>query len=125
MSRAVSFPLLPRPDATGALRWPSPEQSVLDSLRILLSTNPGERRMRPDLGVGLERFVGEPDSLDTRVRIREAVQQVVRWESRVLLDDVRVEDGESPGEVRVELWFRLVNSGEPRTLAATLALEVE
>lgn len=122
MADNVSFPLLPQPDSSGALRWPTPEQSVIESLRILLSTRPGERRMRPDFGVGLETFVGEPDSLDTRVRIREAVRRVTRWESRILLDDVVVDDGDRPGELRVELWFRLAATGEPRRLGATLSL---
>ena len=67
--RPIGFPLLPVPDADGRLRWPSLEESVVQSIRVVLATRPGERLMRPTFGVGLDRFVNEPDTVTTRARI--------------------------------------------------------
>lgn len=122
--RPQSWPLLPVPDETGRLAWPDLDESVVQSLQILLQTRPGERRMRPRFGAGLQAFLGAPDDLLTRSRIRDAVTQAVNaWEPRVLLDEVIVEDGPALGHVRVELRFRLRRTGAGRRLGLTLALE--
>jgi len=79
--RPVGFPLLPVPNGDGRLAWPSLEVSVQDAVRIILSTRPGEQLMRPHFGSGLDRFLFEPDSVETRRRIREAVQDgLAAWE---------------------------------------------
>lgn len=122
--RLVSWPLLPVPDEGGRLAWPDPDESVIQSLQILLQTRPGERRMRPRFGAGLQAFLGAPDDLVTRARVRDTVMRAVAaWEPRVLLDEVLVEDGPAPGHLRVELQFRLRRTGAGRRLGLTLALE--
>ena len=69
----IGWPLLPRPDKNGQLDWPTLERSISQSIQILLSTRPGERLMRADFGVGLQRFLHEPNDVGTRRRIQEAV----------------------------------------------------
>ncbi|HEX5125596.1 MAG TPA: GPW/gp25 family protein, partial [Rhodocyclaceae bacterium] len=67
----IGWPWLPLPDAQGAINWPGLEQSVRESIRILLSTRPGEQLMRPDFGAGLDRLLHEPNVLATRRQIRD------------------------------------------------------
>ena len=62
----IGWPLLPAPDESGRLQWPELEQSVLDSLKVLLRTRPGEQLLRPSYGAGLQDFVGQPDTTTTR-----------------------------------------------------------
>lgn len=121
----LGWPLLPLPDEDGRLDWPGLEQSVRELIRVVLSTRPGEQLMRPDFGAGLEGLLHEPDTLATRRRIRDLVQEsLTRWELRILLDRVEVSavEGE-PSHVRVEIGYRLARTGAPAQLALTVQLE--
>ena len=121
----LGWPLLPLPDEHGRLSWPTLEASVRELIRVVLSTRPGEQLMRPDFGAGLEAVLHEPNTLATRRRIRDLVQEAVtRWERRILLDRVDVSEvADEPGHVRVEVGYRLARSGAPGALALTVRLE--
>lgn len=121
----LGWPLLVLPAQDGTLRWPDLETSVRDSIRVILSTTPGERLMRPEFGAGLERLLHEPNSLATRARLRDLVGDALeRWERRIVVDRIEVwalED--DPSAVRVEIAYRLVRSGAPAVLALTMQLQ--
>jgi phage baseplate assembly protein W len=121
----LGWPLLPLPDEHGELAWPGLAQSVRESIRIILSTRPGEQLMRPEFGGGLDRVLHEPNTITTRRRIRDLVRDsLVRWERRILVDAVEV--WEVPGEpshVRVEIAYRLARTGAPGALNVTVQLE--
>jgi uncharacterized protein len=119
----IGWPLLPVPDASGRLQWPTLEQSVLDTIRVLLQTRPGEQKMHPRFGAGIQRFVGEPDTVTTRARLRETIREGLgRWETRILVEAVDVAETERPGEVRVEIRFRIRRTGAPKQLGLTVTL---
>ena len=120
----LGWPLLPLPDASGRLAWPSLEESVRQSIEVLLRTRPGERLMRPDLGAGLEELLHEPNTITTRRRIRDRVATALeRWERRIAVDRIEVwESAERPSEVRVEIAYRLRRSGAAHQAALTLEL---
>ncbi len=120
----IGWPLLPLPDATGQLAWPTLEQSVAQQIRVILQTRPGEQLMRPAWGAGLENFLHEPNDLTTHRRIRDLVSaSLQRSEQRILVDDVAVGSppGE-PGQVRVEIAYRLRRTGAASRLGLTLDL---
>ncbi len=121
----IGWPLLPLPDAHGRLDWPSLETSVRDLIRTVLSTRPSEQLMRPEFGAGLDLLLHEPDNLSTRRRIRDSVQDALnRWEQRILLDRVEVQDfADQPGHLRVEIGYRLARTGAVTQLAFTVQLE--
>jgi len=118
----LGWPLLPLPDDQGRLSWPTLEESVQELIQVVLSTRPGEQLMRPDFGAGLELMLHEPDTLATRRRIRDGVQEALQqWERRILLDGVEVRDVEGePGRVRVEIDYRLARTGASSALALTV-----
>ncbi|HEX9107840.1 MAG TPA: GPW/gp25 family protein [Longimicrobiales bacterium] len=121
----LGWPLLPVPDEQGQLAWPDLEGSVRELIRVILSTKPGEQLMRPDFGAGLESLLHEPNTLATRRRIRDLVQEsLTRWEGRILLDRVDVNEvaGE-PDQLRVEIGYRLARTGAPGALGLTVQLE--
>lgn len=121
----LGWPLLPLPDEHGRLDWPTLEDSVRHLIRVVLSTRPGEQLMRPDFGAGLELLLHEPNTLTTRRRIRERVQEsLTRWERRILLDRVDVVEVEGePSQVRVEVGYRLARNGAPGAVSLTVELE--
>jgi len=120
----VGWPLLPVPDAAGLLSYPTLEESVRQSIRVILSTRPGEQLMRPEFGGGLANFLHEPDTLVTRRRIRDGVAVALgAWEPRAEVDAVVVADGDSPGALRVVIAYRMKRTGAPQRLGLTLQLE--
>ena len=50
------------PDEHGRLDWPDLAASVRQSIRIILSTRPGEQLMRPEFGAGLDRLLHAPNN---------------------------------------------------------------
>jgi hypothetical protein len=121
----VNWPLLGLPDSEGCLRYPSLEQSVRQSIKIILQTRPGERLMRPRFGGGLDRFLHEANTLTTRRQIRDVItESLERWEQRILLDRVDVwEIEEHPDRIRVEIVYRLRRTNQAQQLGITLELE--
>ena len=121
----LGWPLFALPDADGALGWPALEISVRDALRVILATRPGEQLMRPDFGGGLDALLHEPNTLETRRRVRDLVQESIeRWEKRIALDRVEVWEVEGdPTQLRVEIGYRLVRSGAAASMALAMQLE--
>jgi phage baseplate assembly protein W len=122
---AIGWPLLPFPDENGTLEYPAAlAESVRQQLQVILSTRPGEQLMRPGFGAGLTEFLGEADTIATRRRIYDRVNEtVLRWEPRVEVD--RIEVGDLPGRpgwLRVELGYRLRRTGQIMTLGVNLEL---
>lgn len=121
----IGWPLYALPDADGRLAYPSLEESVRQQIRVILSTRPGEQLMRPDFGGGLDAMLHEPNTLATRRRIRDLVQDALtRWERRILLDRVEAWEVEGdPAQVRVEIAYRLARTGAAATMGLTVQLE--
>lgn len=121
----IGFPLLPVPDADGRLHFPaSLEESVRQSIQVILRTRPGEQLRQPELGAGLDAFLHEPSTVATRRRIRDRIEESLRrWEPRIVLDlvEVREVDG-APSALRVEIAYRLRRTGVPQTMGLTMEL---
>ena len=121
----IGWPLFALPDEAGRLDYPTLEDSVRQLIRVVLSTRPGEQLMRPDFGGGLDTQLHQPNTPATRRRIQDLVRDAVaRWERRILLDRVEVQEvaGE-PGHVPVEIIYRLARTGAPAQLGLTVQLE--
>jgi hypothetical protein len=103
-----SFP--PAFDGVGcAAAMVAAEEDVHQALRILLSTKPGERVMRPTWGAGLRRFVFEALDQSVLTALRDTIEQAVRFhEPRVRLDGVDVElDERLEGVLRLSLRYTI------------------
>ena len=66
LGRGWSWPLRSTPLGTVAQVFG--EDDIHQAILIILSTNPGERVMRPTFGAGLNSFVFEPVSVATMIR---------------------------------------------------------
>ena len=95
----IGFPLLPVPDETGTLRWPTLDESVRQTIRAILMTRKGELILARTAGVGLADYLHQPNTAITRTRLREAiVQQLIRLEGRIELDGVELGEAGENGE---------------------------
>jgi len=64
---------------------------VESSIRMLLSTERGERLMTPDYGVSLRRFVFNPNTQDVDTEVKDEIASAVaRWEPRATLQSISV-----------------------------------
>lgn len=124
-SALIGWPLLPLPDSNGRLNYPTLEESVRQSIRVILSTRPGEQLMRPTFGAGLEKFLHDQNTLTTRRRVRDLVMESLeRWERRISVDRVEVREvPDEPTKIRVEVAYRLRRTGAPQQLGLTMELE--
>lgn len=125
----IGWPLLPVPDDNGELHYPTLAHSVRELIEVLLSTRPGEQLMRPGFGAGLENLLNEPNTVATRSRIKDLVDDALkRWEQRITVDGIAVDPVGDAGSgvadaVRVEIAYRLKRTGTPARVGLTLVME--
>jgi len=119
--QGLRFPLVIAP----GFDWIAGPAAVAQALRTVLLTQPGERIGRPAFGVGLRRFLFEPNTPATRALIRQAVIDAIeRDEARVRLNDVMVTaDSAEPTLVRIDVRYSLVADPTPRTFVFPFYLE--
>jgi len=123
LGQGLSFP--PRVGPDGRLAWSSGEDNMRELIRVVLMTEFGERVMRENFGCGLRQYLFEPNTVTTRQRIQNSIQQAIaRCEPRVAVDSVAVDpDDTDPRRVNVNLQFRLVATQGPLSLGFTLQLQ--
>ena len=109
--KSVAFP--PRISADGRMRWSEGETNIRESIRIILSTDPGERVQLPDFGAGLTRYLFEPNVPATHARIAQSITAALaRSEPRIAVDLVDVvEDTEVAANALATIDYRLVATG--------------
>ena len=113
-----AFPL--RVNARGGIALARREQDVEESIRIILSTPVGERRMRPRFGCGVHDLAFATNDPATHGLIRyHVLQALALWEPRIELreDGVRVRtDPDEPARVLVEIDYVLRATNQRRNL---------
>ena len=121
--KSMAFP--PQLNAESRTAWSEGADNIRESIRIILSTEPGERLMLPAFGVGLGRFLFEPNTVTTHRRIEEAVlQSLARWERRIKVDEVGVEaDPEDAQSALLTLRYTLVANQVSDQLLLRVQLE--
>jgi Bacteriophage baseplate protein W len=104
----ISFPVRLGPD--GRVATSRGPDNVRECIRHVLLTEPGERVMLPQFGGGAGRFLFEPNTVATRRRIQERIEDALkRWEPRITLQAVAVEeDGEDPQAAVATVRYQLV-----------------
>jgi phage baseplate assembly protein W len=86
-------------EADGALRLARYEESVRQSIWIILGTARGERLMRPDFGCGIYDLVFEVNSPSTAGKVAQEVREALLvYEPRIDVLDIQARP-ESGGEV--------------------------
>jgi len=96
---------------------------VRQSVRVILSTRPGELLLHPDFGAGLDTFLNDLDTVALRRRIHDRIlDSLARWEPRIDVDRVDVCDVPGqPSQLRIQIHYRLRRNGVPASVGLTLA----
>lgn len=123
LGKGWSFPIVPDP-RTRLLAYQDGAEKVRQSVLLLLETEPGERIMRPDYGCGLRRYLMQPNASATRALIAHDIERALaQWEPRITVSRVRVEPGDDPSLVLVEILYTHVRDGSPGNLVYPFYLE--
>lgn len=100
-------------DALG-VKTVAAESDIEESLRILLSTRPGERVMQPSYGCGLHAMVFETINLTTITELKDLIERAVLFfEPRITLEgiDINTEDVlDGVLKIRLDYTVRKTNS---------------
>ena len=94
-------------------------EAVKNNVKLLLSTDKGERIFQPNLGIGLRRFLFEPITGETTLAIQnEIVETFNFWLPFISIKDIKVEttsaDGTNPNQISINVIFNL--DKDPNTL---------
>ena len=83
------------------------EEDIGESLRILLSTRPGERVMQPDYGCGLHAMVFEAIDESTVTELKDIIERAVLfYEPRITLENIDVDtEDELEGRLKIQLNY--------------------
>jgi phage baseplate assembly protein W len=116
IGRGLSFPV--RTDATGSVALVDGDREIVESIRLILATAPGERPMRPEFGCAIHDLVFAPADSTTAGQIAYEVRQSLeRWEPRIDLADVVVDFAEADsGTLLIDIRYTLRNTNDPRNL---------
>ncbi|MFT6291384.1 MAG: phage baseplate assembly protein W [Ilumatobacter sp.] len=116
IGRGISFPM--RVDQSGSIATTSGAGDIDSSIRMVLTTAPGERLMRPAFGCKIWQLLFEPINANTLGLMSEAVREAVaRWEPRVKIEDIRVEpDPGAVGAVKIYLDYVVQTTNDRRNL---------
>lgn len=94
--------------ANGALARAEYEESVRQSLLIILGTAPGERVMRPDFGCGIHDLVFENAIPSTLGRVQQTVHEtLMRLEPRIDVISVDVEAGGDGNVLLIDIEYEV------------------
>ncbi|MEM7015596.1 MAG: GPW/gp25 family protein [Verrucomicrobiota bacterium] len=120
--KSMAFP--PRVGEDGRVAWSEGPQNIHESIQIILMTEIEERLMLPEFGGGLSSFLYEPNTTETHRQIEEQIRQALeRWEPRVQLESVVVDEDPGNAEAAVAtIRYRLVATGQNETLDLTVPL---
>lgn len=110
-----SFPL--RIGPTGGIALVSGEREIEEAIRLVLSTAPGERPMRPEFGCAIHDLVFAPVDAQTAGRIQHEVYATLdRWEPRIEVTDVEVSAGPDRSVLYIDVRYRIRGTNNPRSL---------
>jgi uncharacterized protein len=122
--RGISFP--PRVGPNGRLAWAEGEENVRQSIRIILMTEQQERILLPEFGGGLERYLFEPNTVETRHRIQDRISKALAaWEPRISVEQVQIDPDPDDAQAAIAtITYRLVatQSTERVSLSVQLGL---
>jgi hypothetical protein len=106
LGRGWAFPV--DVDGTGALQQAADEESIRQSVWIILGTAPGERVMRPDFGCGIYDLVFEVNNSTTAARISHAVQDaLLMHEPRIDVVNVSVDSDDGGPVLKINVDYQI------------------
>ena len=116
LGRGLAFPL--RVNARGEIALVGGDEDIVQAIRVILGTRPGERVMRPDFGCRVHELLFEPRDAATAAHIQKYVNIALqRWEPRIQVLGVNVLTDETvDGAIYVEINYFIKDSHDRRSI---------
>jgi phage baseplate assembly protein W len=101
----------------GSVRLVGGGEEIDAALRMILTTAPGERVMRPDFGCAMWEQVFAPLTSNTLGLVEQSVREAVaRWEPRVELISVVAVGDDDGSMISIEIAYRVRATNDYRNL---------
>jgi phage baseplate assembly protein W len=125
IGQGLAFPLQVNPQ--GGIALASGERDVEQAIRIILSTAPGERVMRPEFGCRIHELVFAPQDAATESLVVYYVEEALaQWEPRIDVQEVDVSaDPDRDGALLVEIKYRVKDTHDERSIVYPFFLSGE
>ena len=116
IGRGIAFPL--RVDQSGSIATSTGVEDIESSMRMILTTAPGERLMRPEFGCRIWELLFEPINANTLGLMGEAVREsLARWEPRATVTDIRLDpSSHDAGQVLINIDYTVRTTNDRRNL---------
>ena len=116
IGRGLAYPL--RLSLQGTFQLSASEQNLRESILLILRTNLGERKYRPNFGCRLGELVFAPMNATTLRRARHYVRQALTyWEPRIAVDEVRIINPDpQTGRLDILILYHPLDSTDRRSL---------
>lgn len=116
VGRGLAFPL--RTNAAGSIALVEDRAELEEAIRLIVSTAPGERPMRPEFGCRIHDHVFAPiNDVTVGSIIAEVEQAIERWEPRVDVEQVQVfADDELESVLYIQVAYRVKATNDERNL---------
>lgn len=97
------------------------ENSIRQSIRNLIMTDMGERRMQPLLGGNIRRMLFENFTAQTVVSAKQRIETLIRErEPRAFLREVIITSMEDNNAISITIVFSVINRQEPISMEFVL-----
>jgi phage baseplate assembly protein W len=115
LGRGLAFPFRAGPH--GGLAMAEGAADVEQAIRIILSTVPGERPIRPEFGCDIHNFVFDDLDAATYGAIDSAIRRALgRWEPRIAVDRIEFASSDRDGMLLIEIGYELRSTNSKRNL---------
>lgn len=118
----LSFPLRTE---KGKISWSEYEDSIKESILIILRTSRGERVMRPDFGCGLKELIFSPNDSSTASLVIYYVEEALKkWEPRIELLNVEASPDKEEGNcLNINVEYKIISTNTRYNLVYPFYLE--
>jgi uncharacterized protein len=125
LGNGLHFPV--RMNARGEIMLVTGSEDIEQSIRIILSTRPGERVMRPTFGCRAHDLLFEPRSAATASLLTDYVYEALQmWEPRIEVQDVSVTaGGADDSALLVEIVYQIKSTHDTRSIVYPFFIEAE
>jgi phage baseplate assembly protein W len=125
IGQGLAFPLQVNPQ--GGIALASGERDVEQAIRVILSTAPGERVMRPEFGCRIHELIFAPQDAATESLVVYYVEEALaQWEPRIDVQEVDVSaDPGRDGALLVEIKYRIKDTHDERSIVYPFFLSGE
>ncbi len=120
LGKGWGFPLAL--DKEGRLSWAAHEESIRQSIFLILATAPGQRPMCPDFGCAIHSLVFETINTALLTRVKATVEDALsQWEPRIILEEIEVRPKEA--QLLIDISYRVRATNHRQNLVWPFYLE--